>query len=168
MPEEEVTEEVYDRVFDLNTKGQFFVAQQAYKHLPKYVSVSQFISNCHNCQQNLQGGGRIILMSSVAATMSGIPNHALYAGSKAAIGGFVRSFAKDFGPSGITVNAIAPGGIKTDMYTANSWHYVPGGYEGMPTEVIDRGLVCSQPYRVFFIDFANLGRLPSVLWVAWD
>jgi 3-oxoacyl-[acyl-carrier protein] reductase len=60
-------------------------------------------------------------MSSIAASMSGIPNHALYAGSKAAIEGFTRSFAVDCGEKGITVNAIAPGGIKTEMYDANSW-----------------------------------------------
>jgi len=90
------------------------------------------------------------MTSSVAATMSGIPNHALYAGSKAAIGGFVRSFATDFGKSGITVNAIAPGGVKTDMYTENSWHYVPGGYKGMPIDVIDDGLVRC-PHEIFAV-----------------
>jgi len=95
-PEEEVTEQLYDDVFALNTRAQFFVAQQAY--------------------MNLQHGGRIILMSSVAATMSGIPNHALYAGSKAAVEGFTRSFAKDCGHKRITVNAIAPGGVKSDMF----------------------------------------------------
>lgn len=95
-PEEEVTEQLYDDVFALNTRAQFFVAQQAY--------------------MNLQEGGRIILMSSVAATMSGIPNHALYAGSKAAVEGFTRSFAKDCGHKRITVNAIAPGGVKSDMF----------------------------------------------------
>jgi 3-oxoacyl-[acyl-carrier protein] reductase len=95
-PEEEVTEQLYDDVFALNTRAQFFVAQQAYI--------------------NLQHGGRIILMSSVAATMSGVPNHALYAGSKAAVEGFTRSFAKDCGHKRITVNAIAPGGVKSDMF----------------------------------------------------
>jgi NAD(P)-dependent dehydrogenase (short-subunit alcohol dehydrogenase family) len=75
-------------------------------------------------------------MSSVAATMSGVPNHALYAGSKAAVEGFTRSFSKDCGPRRITVNAIAPvsynlpysreihtdcsfhlqGGVKSDMF----------------------------------------------------
>jgi len=58
---------------------------------------------------------------SVAAQMSGIPNHALYAGSKAAVEGFTRSFAVDCGEKGITVNAIAPGGVKTDMFDANAW-----------------------------------------------
>jgi 3-oxoacyl-[acyl-carrier protein] reductase len=70
--------------------------------------------------------------------MRGIRDHALYAGSKAAIGGFVRSFAEDYGDDGITVNAVAPGGVKTDMYKEFSWHYVPGGYKGMPIETIDK------------------------------
>lgn len=54
--------------------------------------------------------------------MSGVPNHALYAGSKAAVEGFTRSFSVDCGPKGITVNAIAPGGVKTDMFDANAWY----------------------------------------------
>lgn len=119
-PEEEVTEELYDDVFALNTRAQFFVAQQAYI--------------------NLQEGGRIILMSSVAANMSGVPNHALYAGSKAAVEGFTRSFAKDCGHKRITVNAIAPGGVKTDMFQENAWHYSPGGKRGMDIQKIEDGL----------------------------
>jgi 3-oxoacyl-[acyl-carrier protein] reductase len=99
--EEDVTVADFDYIFNINCRGQFFVAQQGLKYLGQ--------------------GGRIILMSSIAASMSGIPNHALYAGSKAAIEGFTRSFAVDCGEKGITVNAIAPGGIKTDMYDANSW-----------------------------------------------
>lgn len=39
MQEEAVTEQDYDRIFALNTKAQFFVAQQGYKHLPKNVSI---------------------------------------------------------------------------------------------------------------------------------
>jgi 3-oxoacyl-[acyl-carrier protein] reductase len=99
--EEDVTPADFDYIFNINCRGQFFVAQQGLKYLGR--------------------GGRIILMSSVAATMSGIPNHALYAGSKAAVEGFTRSFAVDCGEKGITVNAIAPGGVKTDMFDANAW-----------------------------------------------
>lgn len=125
--ETDVTEALYDQVFGLNTRGQFFVAQHALKHLSHY--------------------GRIILTSSVAATMSGIGDHALYAGSKAAVEAFTRSFSVDAGEKKITVNAIAPGGVKTDMYTENSWHYVPGGYPGMPMETIDQGLANFSPLK---------------------
>ncbi|KAI0514484.1 tetrahydroxynaphthalene reductase [Xylaria bambusicola] len=118
--ETEVTPELFDQVFNLNCRGQFFVAQQALK----------------NCSE----GGRIILTSSIAAQMGGIPNHALYAGSKAAVEGFTRAFAVDCGRKRITCNAIAPGGIQSDMFDENSWHYVPGGYKGMPIDTIKEGL----------------------------
>ena len=76
--EEDVTQEDYDEVFDLNARGQFFVAQNGLKHCAK--------------------GGRIVLTSSVAASMAGVRNHALYAGSKAAVEGFTRSFAEELRP----------------------------------------------------------------------
>ncbi|CAJ2502604.1 Uu.00g099980.m01.CDS01 [Anthostomella pinea] len=118
--ETEVTQELFDEVFSLNCRGQFFVAQQGLKH----------------CNE----GGRIVLTSSIAAQMAGIGNHALYAGSKAAVEGFTRAFAVDCGPRRITCNAIAPGGIQTDMFDENSWHYVPGGHKGMDINHIKDGL----------------------------
>lgn len=54
-------------------------------------------------------------------------NHALYNASKMAAIGLVKSFATDFGARGITVNGLTPGGVKSDMFTQNAWHYVPGG-----------------------------------------
>lgn len=123
--ETEVTPELFDQVFNLNCRGQFFVAQNALKHISH--------------------SGRIILTSSIAAQMAGIPNHALYAGSKAAIEGFTRSFAVDCGKKNVTCNAIAPGGIETDMFDANSWHYVPGGHEGMDINKIKAGLASMCP-----------------------
>jgi 3-oxoacyl-[acyl-carrier protein] reductase len=84
-------------------------------------------------------------MSSVAATMSGVPNHALYAGSKAAVEGFTRSFSADAGSKGITVNAIAPGGIKTDMFSANAWHYSPGADPSTSMEDIEKGIASLCP-----------------------
>ncbi|KAH6676571.1 versicolorin reductase [Halenospora varia] len=125
--EEDVTEEDFNYIFNLNCRGQFFVAQQGLKHLGQ--------------------GGRIILMSSIAAQMSGIPNHALYAGSKAAVEGFARSFAVDCGHKGITVNAIAPGGIKTDMFDANAWHYVPNGTPDMSMDIIEAGIARFCPLK---------------------
>lgn len=71
---DEVTPEEFDKVFALNTRGQFFVAQQAYKHLSE--------------------GGRLILLSSISARVGSVPNHAVYAGSKAAVEAFARCFAK--------------------------------------------------------------------------
>jgi 3-oxoacyl-[acyl-carrier protein] reductase len=78
-------------------------------------------------------------MSSIAARI-GVANHALYAGSKSAVEGFARSFAADGGPRRITANAIAPGGIKTDMFAQNAWHYSPGATKDTPLEVIEAGI----------------------------
>ena len=114
----DVTEEKYDHVFNLNARAQFFVGQAAYKHLEK--------------------NGRLILMTSIAAGLMGVKNHALYNSSKMAVIGLVKAFATDFGDKGITVNGVAPGGIKSDMFTQNAWHYIPGGQPDWPAEKIER------------------------------
>lgn len=103
----DVTEEEFDRVFATNTRGQFFVAREAYKHL--------------------EVGGRLILMGSITGQAKGVPAHSVYSGSKGAIETFVRCMAIDFGDKKITVNGIAPGGIKTDMYHAVCREYIPSG-----------------------------------------
>lgn len=112
----DVTEEEYDRVMRINTRGQFFVAREAYKHL----SV----------------GGRIVLMGSITGQAKGVPKHTLYSGSKGAIETFVRCMAIDCGDKKITVNCIAPGGIKTDMYHAVCREYIPNG-ENLSDDEVD-------------------------------
>ncbi|KAI9781536.1 MAG: Arp2/3 complex subunit, actin nucleation center [Geoglossum umbratile] len=124
-PAGSVTPKQYDDIFCLNTRAQFFVAQAAYNHCADH--------------------GRIVLMSSVAATMKGVKNHALYAGSKAAVEGFTRSFAADCGHRRITVNAIAPGGVKTDMYSENAWRYIPGADTKTLETRLDEGLASFCP-----------------------
>jgi 3-oxoacyl-[acyl-carrier protein] reductase len=115
---EEITEEKFDHVFGLNAKAQFFVGQAAFKY----------------CEQD----GRLILMSSIAAGLMGVKNHALYNSTKMAVIGMVKAFATDFGVKGITVNGVAPGGIKSDMFTANAWHYIPGGTPDIPAAKIEK------------------------------
>ncbi|KAK5139569.1 hypothetical protein LTR04_003479 [Oleoguttula sp. CCFEE 6159] len=114
---EEITEEKYDHVMNLNAKAQFFVGQAAYKYLEE--------------------GGRLILMSSIAAGLLGVKDHLLYNASKMAVIGMIKSFATDYGKRGITVNGVAPGGIKSDMFTQNAWHYIPGGSPDWPAEKIE-------------------------------
>ena len=122
---EDITEEHFDRVFGLNFRAQFFVAQNAYIH----------------CEY----GGRLILMSSIAAGLIGIGDHALYSASKAAVNGVTKSFAKDFGERGITVNAIAPGGVKSDMFTEVAWRYIPGGTAQWPAPKIESSMAAACP-----------------------
>ena len=69
----DVTPEEFDRVFSVNTRGQFFVAREAYKHL--------------------EVGGRLIMMGSITGQAKGVPRHAVYSGSKGTIETFVRCMA---------------------------------------------------------------------------
>ncbi len=63
--------------------------------------------------------GRIVNVSSQLARMSvGTGGFAAYAATKGAIEAFTRAMAHEFGPHGVTVNAVAPGGIDTDMSRA--------------------------------------------------
>ncbi|KAL4987680.1 hypothetical protein BDW68DRAFT_197224 [Aspergillus falconensis] len=122
----DVTEEEFDRVFSLNTRAQFFVAREAYRHL-----------NTH---------GRIILMSSNTAKEFSVPRHSVYSGSKGAIESFVRVMAKDCGDKQITVNAVAPGGTVTDMFHDVAQHYIPNG-EKYSAEELQRMAAAVSPLK---------------------
>ena len=122
---EDITEEKFDHVFNLNARAQFFVGQAAFKY----------------CEQN----GRLVLMSSIAAGLMGVKNHALYNSTKMAVIGMVKAFATDFGVKGITVNGVAPGGIKSDMFTQNAWHYIPGGTPDIPASKIEKMMADNCP-----------------------
>ena len=93
---EEVDEAAYDRMFGINVKGLFFCTQAAIAGM------------------KARGGGKIINIASGAA-MVGQAFSPHYSGSKAAVLGFTKSWAKEFAPFKITVNAVAPGPIMTEM-----------------------------------------------------
>jgi len=122
----DVTEQEFDRVFNINTRGQFFVAREAYKHL--------------------EVGGRIILMGSITGQAKGVPKHTVYSGSKGAIETFTRCMAIDCGDKKITVNCVAPGGIKTDMYHAVCKEYIPGG-DKMNNDEVDEYAATWSPHN---------------------
>ncbi|MEU5637660.1 SDR family oxidoreductase [Streptomyces rishiriensis] len=90
----EATHSHYDRLMAVNARAPFFVMQYALGAL--------------------RDGGRIINVSSIAAAMAA-PGAAVYAGGKAALERFTTTAAQEFGPRGITVNAVAPGTVDTDM-----------------------------------------------------
>ena len=91
-----VTEEDFDKIFAINVKGTFFACQQAAEHMNK--------------------NGRIINFStSVAGNM--FPAYSIYAGTKGAVEQMTRQLAKEFGPKGITINAVAPGPVNTELFT---------------------------------------------------
>lgn len=95
-PVTNITEEDFDRIMAVNVKGTFFACQQAAKHM--------------------SNNGRIINFStSVAGNM--FPTYSIYAGTKGAVEQFTRQLAKEFGPKGITINAVAPGPVNTELFT---------------------------------------------------
>jgi len=92
----EVTEEDFDNQFDLNVKGTYFACQQAMKHMEEK--------------------GRIINFStSVVGQM--FPTYSVYAGTKGAVEQFTRQLAKEFAKKQITINAVAPGPVNTELFT---------------------------------------------------
>jgi 3-oxoacyl-[acyl-carrier protein] reductase len=93
-PVEEITEEHFHKQFDLNVLGLLLASQAAAK---------QFGPD----------GGSIINISSVVSTL-GLPNAAVYSGTKGAVDSITRSLAKELGPRKIRVNAIAPGMVETE------------------------------------------------------
>jgi NAD(P)-dependent dehydrogenase (short-subunit alcohol dehydrogenase family) len=70
-----------------------------------------------------QGFGRIVLMSSRGAL--GLPTRTAYSATKAGMIGMARTWALELAPKGITVNVVAPGPIRTDMF----YDVIPAGSE---------------------------------------
>ena len=101
-PALELTEEEWDKMIDINLKGQFFCAQRAAKEMGK------------------NNWGRIINIASVASGQVGvgIAGGAHYTASKGGITGMSETLAVEFAPLGITVNVIGPGAIDTPMIAA--------------------------------------------------
>ncbi len=91
-----ISEADFDAVLDTNLKGAFFCCKAAYRPMMR------------------QRYGRIINMSSVVG-LRGNPGQANYSASKAGLIGLTKSLAKELAARKVTVNAVAPGFIDTDM-----------------------------------------------------
>ncbi len=94
---EEIKISDWDDVFKINTRGAFIFC--------KYVSEVM----------KKQKSGRIINISSVASKMGDITSAPGYGPSKAAVNGLTKTFARELAPYNITVNAVAPHAIETEM-----------------------------------------------------
>ena len=116
-------EEDWDQVIDTNLKGAFLCTKAALRSMVR------------------QRSGRIINMSSVVA-ITGNAGQSNYTAAKAGLIGFTKTVAKEVASRGITVNAIAPGFIETQMVDAISSQLqekilerIPLGYFGTPEDV---------------------------------
>ena len=98
-PFTEYTEETFDKVMDLNVKGVFNATRAA--------------SECMVAR-----GSGVILSTSSMVSISGQPSGFAYPASKFAVNGMTVSLARELGPKGIRVNAVAPGITETDMMKA--------------------------------------------------
>ncbi|MGO8762897.1 MAG: SDR family NAD(P)-dependent oxidoreductase [Desulfobaccales bacterium] len=127
-PLAEITEADWDEMLAVNLKSAFLVTQRV---LPGMRS---------------RGWGRIIMLSSVAAQTGGITGPH-YAASKAGLLGLTHSYARHLVKEGVTVNAIAPALIETDMVTGNlkaSPATIPVGRFGAPDEVAAVAVMLAQ------------------------
>ncbi len=96
MPAEDVREEDYDFIVDVNVKGAFRLSQAVGKHMLERGRGNQI---------------NIVSLNNYAPLKHVLP----YAMSKAAMGQMTRGLALEWGPRGIRVNAVAPGFVLTDM-----------------------------------------------------
>lgn len=133
----DITEEKWDRMFAVDVKGVYNCIQAA---LPDMI---------HN------KSGRIINISSMWG-ITGASCEVHYSAAKAAVIGMTKALAKELGPSGITVNAIAPGVISTEMNGNISEEIMselkeetPIGRIGTPEDIAETAIFLASPKASF-------------------
>ncbi len=121
-----ITEENFDKTFDVNVRGTLFTVQKA---LPLF-----------------KDGGSIIMTGSIAG-IKGFPGLSTYSASKAAVRSFARTFTTDLLPRKIRVNVISPGPIDTGVFVGQPPQMkdafvsqIPMGRIGTPEEIADAAL----------------------------
>jgi 3-oxoacyl-[acyl-carrier protein] reductase len=118
---DEMPLEDYDRCFAVNVRAMFVAIKEAARHMGQ--------------------GGRIINIGSVNGDRIPFQYGAIYAATKAAVGGLTRGAARDLGNRGITVNVVQPGPIDTDMNPADGPYAASGlvasavGHYGQPQDI---------------------------------
>jgi len=123
-PLERLSDEEWRRVFQVNLDAAFALCRQSVPEMQR------------------GGWGRIVNIASISGQTGGVRGSVAYASSKGALIAFTKALARDAGPFGITVNAVAPGQIETDMgarLTPDQRHelvaQIPVGRLGTPEEV---------------------------------
>ncbi len=116
-----ISEDLYDRIFDLNVRSLLFAAQNALELIPD--------------------NGSIVLIGSIADAI-GPKGYGVYSASKAAVRSFTRTWANELAPRGIRVNVVSPGPTDTAMMAATTDEVraaltgmIPLGRLGRPDEV---------------------------------
>jgi NAD(P)-dependent dehydrogenase (short-subunit alcohol dehydrogenase family) len=97
VPFFQVTPDLFDKVFQINLRSQYFCAQQAVRWMQQ------------------RGGGAILNLASIHA-FGGVPSFSVYASTKGAIAAYTRALAIELVPQRIRVNAIAPGMVEVPRH----------------------------------------------------
>jgi len=133
LPAYSLSIEDWKRIIDVNLNGTFIVTRKVINHM------------------KLKGWGRIINISSVSG-FAGTTVECHYAASKLGVVGFTKALALELAPYGVTVNAIAPGAIETDMLAVNSEKRrkevvskIPVGRIGIPEDIAHGVLFLASP-----------------------
>jgi len=127
LPLGQITEEQYDRTFNINVKGLVFTVQKALPLMP--------------------ATGSIVLNASIVS-IKGMPAFSVYSATKAAVRNFARGWVMDLKGKGIRVNVVSPGPIETpaidglaktpaerDQFKTAMASQVPLGRMGQPDEI---------------------------------
>ena len=97
----EVADDDWHRVFDANVHGAFHLARA--------------------CLPGMADGGRLVAIASGAGLRPSLTGVQAYTASKHALIGLTRQLAQEFGPAGVTVNAVAPGFVLSNESTRRQW-----------------------------------------------
>jgi 3-oxoacyl-[acyl-carrier protein] reductase len=137
----EFTEELWDRVMNLNVRSAYFITQAV---APGMVE---------------RGHGSIVNLSSIAARNGGGLGATVYAAAKAAVSSMTKGLARELAPKGIRVNAVSPGTVDNDFHARFSTREMldamrasaPAGRLGTNEEVADTILfLCSDAARYIY------------------
>ncbi len=138
---EEFPEEDWRRIIDVNLTGAFLLSQAAGRAM-----------------LDAQNGGRIIHFSSTRSVAGGRRGFAAYSASKGGLNILVKQLATEWGRGNITVNAVAPGFVRTEFvhgsaadpgFTAMLLNRIPMGRFGEPFEMAGATLFLASPAASF-------------------
>ncbi len=110
-PLAQTSDELFEQTFGINVRGVFNTLRLAATQLAE--------------------GGRIINLSSTALALN-MPGYAIYNGSKSAVESFTRVFAKELRGRHITVNAVAPGPVETELFLEGKTDEQVAAFAKMP------------------------------------
>lgn len=134
---ENLTLESFERVIKTNLTGTFLAVKKALPYL-------------------VESKGKIILISSISGPRTGYPGEAHYTASKAGMNGFMKTAAIEVAKHGITINAIEPGSINTEILAALPIEKtdamikaIPMNRLGRPEEIANVALFLASPMASF-------------------